>query len=331
VRVLNNSLLMIAFLAATAAADPQPGPVTPGGDNPWSTGVAQADQDAALALYTDGNVEFENARFDQALDKYEQALAHWNHPAIHFNKAVALNSLGRVKDAADEMDRALVYGAAPLGDDLYQRGLNYRTSFEARLARVDVSCREAGTQVSFDGKPMFQAPGHAEVRVDPGDHQIVAVKQGYQTATEMLHLAPGTKRPYEVHLIALKPDTRYVRRWAQWQPYTVAAGGAIVVGLGALADRFASDKYADYDAAVARHCPHGCTSATAGTFSDLASTKSRADLDRDVAISLFAIGGAAIVAGVVGAVANQPHPLVEHLAPASLPGGGAVLTWSARW
>jgi hypothetical protein len=120
-----------------------------------------------------------------------------------------------------------------------------------------------------------------------------------------------------------------VRRWAVWKPWLVTGAGAVVVALGGLVDVAASNSYAAYDRAVAASCPHGCSASQLASLSAASADQSRGDVERAIAVALIVAGGAAIATGIAGVVANQPHPLAEHVAPAPLPGSGAML--SARW
>jgi hypothetical protein len=43
-------------------------------------GVPEAEQELARALHAEGNAEFAELRFAQALAKYREALRHWDHP-----------------------------------------------------------------------------------------------------------------------------------------------------------------------------------------------------------------------------------------------------------
>jgi tetratricopeptide (TPR) repeat protein len=80
-----RALVVVCLLCATAVAAPD--------ERPWAKGVSAADQKAALALYDEGNKFFEESEYKEALEKYEQALVHWQHPAIYFNAAVCLHHL----------------------------------------------------------------------------------------------------------------------------------------------------------------------------------------------------------------------------------------------
>ena len=88
-------LICVCLFAATAMAQPAPPqPETPQPETPapttkpWAAGVPEPEQEIALAIYKEGNAEFEQARYQQALEKYREAIKHWEHPAIRFNMVV---------------------------------------------------------------------------------------------------------------------------------------------------------------------------------------------------------------------------------------------------
>ena len=314
---------LVLALPAPLRADDAP---VPAAVESWAVGVSDEEQAAALALYEQGNVEFQAARFAQALAKYSEALRHWNHPAIHFNMAICLINLDQPLDAIDHLEKALQYGARALGPDLYAQGLTYKHSLDGQIARVRIACKEPGAVVTLDGATLFTSPGEAERLVMPGRHQVVATKPGFLTASETLDLVPARLTKYDVHLIAFKSNAKLVRRWQPWAPYAVIAGGAVVGGIGALFYRAASNSFAHYDAGIMNSCPHGCDADMAAALTELDARRHRGDVEQGVALSLFAVGGAAVLTGLVGVILNQPHAPVE-IAPAA--GGGA--TASMRW
>ena len=63
-----------------------------------------------------------------------------------------------------------------------------------RIVSHDYHFREwvADARVTFDGQPFITCPGQATRRVLPGQHQVVASKQGFVTETTDLVLVPGT-------------------------------------------------------------------------------------------------------------------------------------------
>jgi hypothetical protein len=325
VRVRDLIVLLVVASRVALAQPPSLAPA-PGADSPWSAGIPAEEQTLALDLYSKGNVEFESARFDAALALYAQALQHWDHPAIRYNMAIAYNNLGQLLDAEDNLRKALRFGEGPLGQRIYVLGLEYMKNFESRLARVSITCSEPETQISLDGRLLFVGPGTTETLVLPGEHLIVGEKPGYLTVSERLELAPGAKRNYDVRLIALKPQTRMVRRWQWWKPWMVSGIGAGIVALGGVAYLAARQDINSYDAGISARCPHGCDGATLQSFDDLESDRSRSHIESGIALSLFIAGGATIAAGIIGVGFNQPRE--ERVIVTPTPSGGSL---AVRW
>src|SRR5258706_5176099 len=118
---MNMLATVVALLicASARADDPKPAPPTA----PWAVGVSDEEQATALAIYKEGNAEFELARYQQALVKYREALKHWDHPAIHFNMVVCLVNLDDPVQAFEHLELALKYGEPALGHDVYAQAL----------------------------------------------------------------------------------------------------------------------------------------------------------------------------------------------------------------
>src|SRR5882762_5860364 len=59
----------------------------------------------AKALKAEGDAAMDRLDFQQALDKYNQAYDKSHDPAILYNRARALQSLNRMPEALDELER----------------------------------------------------------------------------------------------------------------------------------------------------------------------------------------------------------------------------------
>jgi hypothetical protein len=321
--VVGPSLLrvvcVIVMLATPVVAQPAP-------DRPWAAGVSEDQQTIALEIYKEGNAEFAESRFAQALAKYRKALEHWDHPAIHFNMAVCLINLDQLLEAREHLEKSLVYGPPALGNAAHAQALTYRKLLEGRLAFVRISCREPGAEVSIDGKRLFTGPGESEQVLLPGRHQIVATKPGFVTQSETLSLSAGVQTTHDVRLIAFKSTAHTVRRWARWKPWAVIGGGALLGGAGTLFHFVAASQADRYNDALVMRCPQGCPAGT--DVDDLDAIKSRAESRQAIAITLWSLGAAVAVTGTVGVLLNLPRTRVE--APRATPvvtptKGGAVL------
>src|SRR3569832_1835287 len=85
-----------------------------GGDTrPWAAVVKKSEQEAARKLFHDGNVQLNDGLFAKAAEVYKQALTHWDHPAIHYNLALALMNLDQPIESQANFRVAVEVGGAP--------------------------------------------------------------------------------------------------------------------------------------------------------------------------------------------------------------------------
>jgi tetratricopeptide (TPR) repeat protein len=313
---------LVALLAAShAAADPAPD------DAPWAKGVTAEHKQRALALLGEGNTMFVANRYAEALAKYREAIAEWDHPAIRFNIVRTLVALERPLDAYENLDKALAYGKAPLEDQVFAEAQNYKTLLEGQLATLDVSCAQNGVAVSVDGEPFLACPGHKAARVLPGPHAVDGKKDGFLTETRDVVLLPGKPQQIAISLRTYEQATIVRTRWATWKPWAIAAGGAALGGLGGLLDWKATSDLDAFQHDLAVRCSHtGCTPAQLGSQESTALAENR------VAIGMMITGGAAVVTGLVLVFVNRPQAYTptDTVAP-TVTRGGAGVTWTRRF
>ena len=107
-----------------------------------------------------GNVQLNDGLFAKAADIYKQALTHWDHPAIHYNLALALMNLDQPIDSQENFQMAVKFGDAPLqSKDKFDHAKDYILLLDKQIGEVEVTCNKPGTKVSLDGKEVFTAPG----------------------------------------------------------------------------------------------------------------------------------------------------------------------------
>jgi len=289
-------------------------------DKPWEIGVPADKQDAALALYKEGNAFFAQDQFKDALAKYVQALQIWDHPAIRYNAAVCLINLDRPVEAYDDLEAALRYGEPPLGNDLYKQGLSYQKLLAGRIADLTISPKQ-DAKITLDGQPL--PTGTVNRHVLTGDHQIVAEKPGYQTETRPVHVNAGEHVTVVIELHAV--DHRVLaRRYPRWVPWTVIGAGGVVALAGLPFMLAASSAFNSYDAGVSASCKVGCPPAPLP--SQYATDLDHGKLLRTLGYSAFAVGGALIASGVALVVLNQPRLVTPAVGADSV---GLVV--SGRW
>jgi hypothetical protein len=325
---------VLVLLPAHALAQPVE-TVAPGvqDSRPWAAGVPESKQTIALRFYTDGNQEFAESRFAQAITKYKEAIQHWDHPAIRYNLAMSLVELDQLVEARDHLVRSIAHGPAALPAEKHQEALRYRKLLDAQLGHLKITCPEPGSEVTLDGKLLFTGPGVAELFLLPGNHQLVATKPGFLTASRSLNLVAGKLATYDIApTIEAKPVTRMVRRWERWKPWAVLGSGAGIAALGAATYVLASQQYGTYDDVVLENCRRGCTADMLMMLPEVARQQRWADRVQMVAFSLFSVGGVGIIAGLAGLAMNQPRIQLEARAALPMvtvtPGGLQV---SASW
>lgn len=273
----------------------------PVGERPWARGVSKQQQDTAMALFLAGNTLLKDSVFVQAAEKYRQALAAWDHPAIHYNLALALMNLDQPVEVHEHLVAALRFGPAPLENEKFEYARNYKTLMERQLARVDISCDTHGTTVTMDGQTLFVAPGRYTGLVRPGSHSIVASKEGYLPNDQSRTLLPGETTSLELKMFTSEDLIEYRRKWPAWMPWLVAGAGIAVGGGSSWLHLQARDNIRALDAGVTE-CG-GCF-----LTPSLDANRTRANTYQSLAFGGYAVGGAALVTGVVLVYLNQPQP-----------------------
>ena len=307
-------LVLVCAFAAPAFAE-----------EPWAQGVPAATQAKANALFAEGNQLFAERAHAPALEKYKQAIAMWDHPMIRFNMAVTLIRLDRVLDAADELEKALRFGAKPFTAELYQQALDYQSLVKKQLGFIEIKCDQPDTHIQLDGKPWFDAPGTKTVRVLAGEHAIVADRKGYLTESRRLVVGGGATINHTLKLVPLESAVILEYRHPRWLPWTVAITGAAVAGGGLGAWLLGKSRMDDFAQEFVKECPNGCDLAE---HPGLRAEQDRAELEGKIGVSAMIGGGAIAVTGVVWVLVNRP---VRRLPRVEVQPTASGVTASAGW
>ena len=309
-----------------------------GGDSrPWASGVTRGEQTAALQMFHDGNVQLNDGLFAKAAEKYREALKHWDHPAIHYNLALALMNLDQPIEAFESFQVSVKYGEAPLQSrDKFDHAKDYMLLLDKQIAEVEVTCNKKGAKVSVDGKEVFVAPGTFKGKVRAGKHTFVAELEKHPTRIDAPYISPGAPFRIELKLYTVAELTRYHRKWqATWMPYAVIGGGVLAGVVGGLLELAATSNYKSYDDKIAA-CNTSSMNGGCAQSPELTDLKNSGDTKKTAGFVMYGIAGAAIVTGTALWWLNRPEAYqirAEDLnenqitfAPVVAPGfaGGAV-------
>jgi tetratricopeptide (TPR) repeat protein len=322
---LHHVLLILALVGEVANAHAQPAgapepatdtsraPGVPGSvpamkstpadaaEKPWNRGVPLATRQAASKLFDEGYRFLTIPLFARAAEKFQEALALYQHPAIYFNLALAQLNLVQPVEAYESFGRAMAYGAEPIGDVPYGQAEEYRRRLEQQLGHLAVQCDQPGAAVTIDGRPLFTGPGRWQGVVVPGEHQLLASADGFIPAAERVVVSPGERST--IALALRRPErTVTVRYMPAWIPWASLGVGAAVLGVGGYVQQQASDELAAFDDDFNRRCPRGCTEIEAPGYEARLAGIGR---DQAVARGLYIAGGTMVIAGAALLYVNR--------------------------
>lgn len=304
-----------------------------GDDEPWSQGVSQDEKDLANAAFREGNSLLKDNLFSDAVEKYREALSHWNHPAIHYNMALALMNLEKPMEVYSELEEAMRYEGKALGTDKLEAAQRYLKLVSQQIAEVEITANQPGVEVVLDGAKVLTGPGTYKTLVRIGEHSVIARKAGYVTQNDTKVLTPGDKLSLNIKMYTVDEMTRYRRKWPVWQPFAVVGGGAAFVIIGGTLHALARSGFKSFDDAI-RECG-GCI-----PDDSLRGKKDGAQTKQTLAFVSYGIGAAALAAGAVFAYMNraQPYRIDQEARPTprvtvtpSLTPGGAGFSATLRF
>jgi hypothetical protein len=280
--------------------------------------AATAEEDRAIALFTEGN-DFLRAGSDgsllKAVARYKEALTHWDHPAIHYNLALALVNLDRPLELHASLVRALADGADPLGEDKFARAKDFMILVEKQLVKVEYTVKIPGAVLILDGEQVMVGPGTYKAMVRAGSHSLTAQAENYVPTRLNLKLVGGEPSRLELDLFTMKDLTGTRRKMHVSIPYLVIGAGALAAGVGGYLHNESRNGFASYDHAIASCAATGDSRGCAAPSPDVTALKSSAESDQTLAVTMYAVGGAVIVAGTVLAILNRAE--TYHIDPVS--------------
>ncbi len=276
---------------------------TGGSERPWATGVPADRQRTALRLFQEGNMQLNDGIFAGAAEKYREALKSWQHPAIHYNLALALMNLDQPIEVEESLQKSIAYGPAPLEKDKFEHAKEYLLLIAKQLAEIEVSCDKVGAKVSVDGREVFTVeagkPNRYKGRVRIGKHTFVAEKTGYNAQIDAPYIEPGQKFNIELKLYTSEELTRYQRKWkARWVPYAVIGAGVVFGAVGGAMELSAKSSYKDFDTKIAK-CNTDSGGGGCAVDASLTDIQDSGDKKRTLGYVGYGLAGAAVITGAV--------------------------------
>ena len=264
---------------------------------PWVCDVSEKRQQQALAFYEEGNVLLEETLFLVAVAKYRAAIELWDHPAIHYNLALAHNGREQPIEAYKSLQKALRYNGDALQADELRQAREMLARLRATIAQLHVVCDVPGATVTLDGKPLFTGPGQATRLVSVGQHHIEARKHEHVPAIRAVDLPAERQTTVALRPIPEAEARRKVRRWPLWLPLAIAGAGAGVGALGLVFDSRSDSNYAEYERLLSIECS-ATTGCPDGPRPDVDDLYSRARWQQGVAYGAYGLAAVAVLGGL---------------------------------
>ncbi len=306
--------LVLVMLCSVAYAD----------EDPWARNVPLAQQEQANALFAEANQLFAQQAHGPALDKYKAAIALWDHPLIRFNMAVTEIRLDHLLDADVDLEKALAYGDAPFTPELYRQALDYRTLVKKQIGTIEVTCSQPSVRIQLDGKPWFQCPGTQKIRVLAGEHALVGDRDGYIAQSRQLVVLGGGARSERLELVPIETAVKLQYPYSRMLPLAIGGGGAAVALAGLGVWFWGRSQMDQFQTDFANTCPTGCL-ADLSDHPKLAAEHDAAQLKGKIAVSMMAVGGVAVAAGVVMAILDRPKRILPDVEVAPTAGGATAI------
>jgi tetratricopeptide (TPR) repeat protein len=281
------------------------------------------DASEARVWFERGIAASRSGDFAEAVEAFKHSSELAERPSVLQNLSVALEHLGRYREALDAVERALTLQAKTAPRERAKLE-SLRAELLGKVAELRFEVSPSEAVVELDGR-LLEA---REARCDPGEHQLRVSASGHQTATRVLTLAMGARRVERIMLDA-QAATEPVARAPFVQPATSAAAvhdrsrlrwGLVSLGAGvALAGAAAGLQLhaASQESHWRDQCPEGDTSAECSRENLKPEQRSIDRLDY-TSFALFGLAGASAVLGTTLLWLHgreQRHPVSVSLSP----------------
>ncbi|MEN9578471.1 MAG: hypothetical protein RJA70_1480 [Pseudomonadota bacterium] len=230
-----------------------------------SAGAVAQDMAAAEALFKEGKVLFDSGQTSLACAKFAESQRLDPSPGTLMNLAACHEKEGKAASAWAEFLAASRAAKAAGRDALAEAAVARAQGLEPSLAKlsISVSASVTGLEVLRNGEVLSAASLGSALPVDPGEHQLIARAEGYETWTGTVSV-----KPHEAAAVAIPPLSRKstaepekptegkskdvpptLQEPTREQPaspvlaYVVGGVGLAVTGVGLTFGALAKDKY----------------------------------------------------------------------------------------
>jgi hypothetical protein len=203
--------LPLATLALLLSARPAfaqaPGPAAAAAP---ATKPPASDERTELARrhFKNGVKLFQDKNYQGALAEFEAAYELKPGASSLQNVALCLKALFRYAEAARKLDLLLARHGSELSEDDRKAVREAIDELNQLVGTILLRVEPAAARVSIDGRSVSAAERAAGIRLDVGEHSVVAEAPGYERLVQIVRV-PGGKTHFPVNL-ALRPVAGFI-------------------------------------------------------------------------------------------------------------------------
>ena len=174
-----------------------------------SSARAQVSEEPAKQHFRNGVKLYQDGNYSGALVEFEAAYRNKPSAAALQNTALAQKALFRYAAASDTLQRLLEVHGAELGKDDRAAVEDALKELNSLLGSIVVRVSPPEARVTLDGKNLEPSDLGRSLRLDVGEHTLVADAPGYARATQAVRITGG-QRDVPV-LLALEPTSGFIK------------------------------------------------------------------------------------------------------------------------
>jgi hypothetical protein len=204
---LRSATLALLMIARPAFAQ-APSPATP--PAPAAANKNPSDERTELARrhFKNGVKLFQDKNYQGALAEFEAAYELKPGASSLQNVALCLKALFRYAEAARKLDLLLARHGSELSEDDRKAVREATDELNQLVGTIQLRVEPATARVAIDGRSVSAAERAAGIRLDVGEHTIVAEAAGYDRMVQIVRI-PGGKTRLPVDL-ALRPVAGFI-------------------------------------------------------------------------------------------------------------------------
>jgi len=151
----------------------------------------------AISLKEQGDREIDAGNFAAAIEVYERGDRIQHHPIFDFNRARALQGVGRFAEALEAIEHFDRESSAELREKVPEYAAFLR-QLRKSVANLILTGERRDARVSLNGRDRGKLEVDKTVRCDPGSFKLAVESEGYLPISKELTVAAGETRTVEL-------------------------------------------------------------------------------------------------------------------------------------